>query len=41
MFHESTKPIDVKIHFIRDVIAYNVITMKKNPYSRQSYNYDD
>ena len=33
MFHEGTKYINVKIHFIRDVIAQGAIVLKKNPHN--------
>ena len=33
MFHKRTKHIDIKMHFIRDVIAQGAIVVKKNPYS--------
>ena len=29
MFHERTKYIDVRMHFIRDVTAHGAIVMKK------------
>ena len=31
MFHEMTKHIDVRMHFIRDVIAQGAIILKKIP----------
>ena len=36
-----SKQIDVKMHFIRDVITQGAIVVKKNPYNGQSYKYDD
>ena len=37
-----TKYIDVRMHFIRDVIAWGaIIVKKKNPYSGYSNKYDD
>ena len=37
-----SKQIDVKMHYIRDVIAQGAIVVKKkNPYNGQAYKYDD
>ena len=29
MFHERTKHIDIRLHFIRDVIAHKTVEVKK------------
>ena len=29
MFHERTKPVDIKLHFIRDIISRRTMTLEK------------